>query len=87
LRTSIIAACKAYALASCLIEAALRFAKSGGAPALEAYPVDVRQRKATLNRFTGIASTFENAGFQVVPRRTPSRSIMRHHLEAVPSVG
>jgi GNAT superfamily N-acetyltransferase len=68
-----------------LIKAALKFAKNGGAPALEAHPVDVKQPKATRNRFTGIASTFENAGFQVVLRRTLSRPIMRHYLERVPS--
>jgi hypothetical protein len=65
-----------------LIEAALRFAKSAGAPALEAYLIDVRHPKATLNRFTGIASTFEKAGFHVVARRTPSRPILRHDAES-----
>jgi GNAT superfamily N-acetyltransferase len=78
---------RGQSMTASLIEAALRFAKSSGAPALEAYPIDVKQPKATRNRFTGIASTFENAGFQVVLRRTLSRPIMRHYLETVPPDG
>ena len=64
--------------------AALKAAKDAGAPALEAYPVDAQQPNATRNRFTGLASTFERAGFRAVARRAPQRPIMRHDLKAVP---
>jgi hypothetical protein len=46
---------------------------------------NVKQPKTTRNRFTGMASTSENASFQVVLQRTLSRPIMRHYLETVPS--
>ena len=64
-----------------LIEAAAAAARQAGAPALEAYPVDGRHRKANPGQFTGIASTFESAGFRTVARRTPARPVMRRELE------
>src|SRR5262245_3857804 len=63
-----------------LIKAALQAAKRAGAPAVEAYPVDTAQRGHTSNLFTGIASTFARAGFEVVACRTPARPIMRRDL-------
>jgi GNAT superfamily N-acetyltransferase len=70
-------------VSAALIDAALRHAKSGGAKVLEAYPVDVEQPAETQNRFTGIASAFERAGFQVIARPSPSRPVMRHDLQGV----
>jgi GNAT superfamily N-acetyltransferase len=61
-----------------LIAAALKAAKRAGAPALEAYPVDRSVTSSTT--FTGLASTFERAGFETVARRAPSRPIMRRAL-------
>jgi len=58
-----------------LIEAALKTAKAGGAPALEAYPLDADLTPSASG--TGFASTFARAGFQVVARQTPPRPIMR----------
>ncbi len=63
-----------------LIARAVDMARHAGAPAIEAYPVDARQPNATQNRFTGLASTFEKAGFRVVAGKTPQRPIMRLDL-------
>jgi predicted GNAT family acetyltransferase len=66
-----------------LIAAAVKAAKRAKAQALEAYPVDTAQPGASLNRYTGIASAFERAGFKTVLRRKASRPIMRHDLKGV----
>ena len=65
-----------------LIAAALKAAKHGGAPALEAYPVDLSVPKSTSNIFTGTASTFARAGFKEVACRASARPIMRYDLKA-----
>lgn len=62
-----------------LIEAALGFAASAGAPALEAYPFDADLSPSASG--TGYVSTFARAGFEVVARRVPARPIMRHDLK------
>ena len=63
---------------SALIAAALKAAKSAGAPALEAYPIDADLTGSSP--WTGYASTFVRAGFRVVGRHTPPRPIMRRDL-------
>lgn len=68
---------------SALIVAALKAAKRGGAPALEAYPVDTACAGATRNVFTGTAAAFRRAGFAEVACRAPSRPLMRHDLDGV----
>jgi GNAT superfamily N-acetyltransferase len=65
---------------SALIAAALKTAKSAGAPALEAYPLDGDLTPSASG--TGYASTFARAGFSIVGRRTPPRPIMRRDLTA-----
>jgi GNAT superfamily N-acetyltransferase len=65
---------------SALIAAALKTAKSAGAPALEAYPLDADLTGSAS--WTGYASTFARAGFRIVGRRTPPRPIMRRDLTA-----
>ena len=65
-------------ISSALIEAALAYAKAKSAPALEAYPWDVKVKKAPPGIYTGIASAFERAGFKVVARRAPHRPVMRY---------
>jgi GNAT superfamily N-acetyltransferase len=65
---------------SSLIDGAIRHARSVGAPALEAYPVDTAVPGSSRNLFPGTASTFSAAGFAVVARRRPDRPIMRHYL-------
>ncbi len=64
-----------------LIEAAVEHARRGGAQAVEAYPLDPQAAKAfVLEAFTGVESTFHNAGFSEVARRSPRRSIVRRYL-------
>lgn len=72
---------------STLIEAAVEFARSAGAPALEAYPLDGDVSPSTTS--TGYASAFAGAGFVEVARRSPERPIMRlvFPAGAVPSAG
>jgi len=70
---------------SALIAAALKAAKSAGAPALEAYPLDADLTPSSSG--TGYASTFARAGFRIVGRRTPPRPIMRRDLRAPRSHG
>ncbi|MDQ1293322.1 MAG: hypothetical protein QG608_1203, partial [Actinomycetota bacterium] len=49
-----------------LIEGAVRYAASRGAPAVEAYPVDPPGRMDTTMSFVGVRSMFERAGFEVI---------------------
>jgi GNAT superfamily N-acetyltransferase len=62
-------------ITSALITSALELARSAGAPALEAYPLDGTVSPSATA--TGYASTFTNAGFVEVARRSPERPIMR----------
>lgn len=65
---------------SALIAEALKAAKSAGAPALEAYPLDAGLTNSSS--WTGYASTFARAGFGIVGRHSPPRPIMRRDLTA-----
>lgn len=65
-------------VSSALIEAAARYAKQRGAPALEAYPIDRRVSPSATS--TGFASTFSKAGFKEIARHSPERPIMRLYL-------
>jgi GNAT superfamily N-acetyltransferase len=65
---------------SALIAAAVKAAKRGRAPALEAYPIDVSAPQSSSNLYTGTAAAFARAGFKTVARPQPSRPIMRHAL-------
>ena len=49
-----------------LIEGAVAYAASRGAPAVEAYPVDPTGRMDTTMAFVGTRSMFERAGFRVI---------------------
>jgi GNAT superfamily N-acetyltransferase len=60
-----------------LIAAAIEAAAEGGAPALEAYPVDTSVPGHTRNLFPGVASVFARHGFEVVARHKPDRPVMR----------
>ena len=60
-------------LTSALIRGALAFARGQGAQIVEAYPVDRGGPVDTQGDFTGVASTFRNAGFVEVARRSPNR--------------
>jgi GNAT superfamily N-acetyltransferase len=65
-------------VSSALIEAAARYAKQAGAPALEAYPLDRRISPSSTS--TGFASTFCKYGFKEITRRSPERPIVRLDL-------
>ncbi len=66
---------------SCLIQAAIQYARGQGARIIEAYPLQSEiARRLPYERFMGIESTFERAGFQVVARRSHLRSIMRYYV-------
>jgi GNAT superfamily N-acetyltransferase len=60
-----------------LIEVSVSAAAVGGAPALEAYPVDTQVPNHSRNLFVGTASAFARHGFGVVARRAPDRPVMR----------
>jgi len=49
-----------------LLEGAVAYAASHGAPAVEAYPVDPPERMDLTMAFVGTKSMFERAGFRVV---------------------
>lgn len=49
-----------------LLEGAVAYAKKGGAPAVEAYPVDPPGRMDTTMAFVGTRKMFEAAGFEVI---------------------
>ena len=60
---------------SALIAAAVHLARSAGAPAVEAYPLDGSVSPSATS--TGYASTFAAAGFIEISRRSPERPVMR----------
>jgi GNAT superfamily N-acetyltransferase len=70
-----------------LLDAAADYARAHGAPALEAYPVDPGDgRIPAAVGYTGILSTFEDAGFEVVhridsPQATVQRVIVRRAID------
>jgi GNAT superfamily N-acetyltransferase len=69
-------------LALQLLKAAIRFAQQRGAKIVEGYPIDSGgEKKNTVSIFTGLTSTFMEAGFVEVKRRAPTRPIMRYFIE------
>jgi GNAT superfamily N-acetyltransferase len=64
-------------LTAAVIEAAVEHARSNGARAVEAYPVDP---DSPSYRFMGFVSAFEHAGFQEVGRAGTRRHVMRRDL-------
>jgi GNAT superfamily N-acetyltransferase len=63
-----------------LIRAAIPAAAAGGAPAVEAYPVDTAVPSHTRNLFPGTVAAFTRNGFSVVARRKPDRPVMRGNI-------
>ena len=61
-----------------LITAAVDYARAGGAPALEAYPLDSAVSPSATA--SGHLSTFIRLGFAEIARRSPERPIMRIEL-------
>jgi GNAT superfamily N-acetyltransferase len=65
-----------------LLEAAIRFARRHSARIVEGYPIDTGgEKRNTVSVFTGVVSTFADAGFVEVERRSPTRPIMRRVIE------
>jgi GNAT superfamily N-acetyltransferase len=63
---------------SALIGAAIKAAKCGKAPALEAYPLDAEKTPSASG--TGFVTTFLRAGFEIVSSAVPARPIVRLYL-------
>ena len=64
-----------------LIAAAAEFVKKSGGKLVEGYPVISRKGlMPDAFAFTGVPSAFEQAGFEVVKRPTPSRAIVRKRV-------
>jgi GNAT superfamily N-acetyltransferase len=69
-------------MAGQLLNAAIRLARQRGVKIVEGYPIDSGgEKKNTMSIFTGLASTFMEAGFVEVERRAPTRPIMRYFLK------
>lgn len=70
-------------LTSKLLAAARKYAREHGARILEGYPVDPRKADVPdVFAYTGLASAFERAGFEVAARRSPGRPVMRCKLRS-----
>jgi GNAT superfamily N-acetyltransferase len=63
-----------------LVAAAARLARSRGAPAIEAYPIDSGRKLAAGEIYTGVLGPFLDLGFREVARRSPTRPIVRLDL-------
>ncbi len=77
---------KAYqrqGLSTHLLRAAIDYATSHGARIVEGYPIVPKKDSVPgLYAFTGFVSTFEQAGFVEVLRRSEKRPIMRYFVSA-----
>lgn len=62
---------------------AVEHARAQGATIIEAYPYDPQGKMESGGLYFGVASTFEQAGFVEVARRSPHHPVMR--LEKVNS--
>ena len=64
-----------------LLKAAIQYAKDNGAKIVEAYPLKNEIAKDwPFERYMGIESTFEKAGFKVALRKSDRRPVMRYYL-------
>lgn len=64
-------------LTALLIESAVDFVAGQGGTFVEGYPWDTTEKRAASVVYTGLASTFERLGFEVVQRRAPHKPMMR----------
>ncbi len=67
-------------LSAALLEAAAAWAKRRGARILEGYPTAPGGDAPDVFVWTGLAASYEAAGFREVTRRSPTRPIMRRSL-------
>jgi GNAT superfamily N-acetyltransferase len=63
-----------------LAKAAIAFARSKGARALDACPIEADRPLMWGDGFVGIASVFRELGFEEIARRSPRRPLMRLSL-------
>ncbi|MCC7118243.1 MAG: GNAT family N-acetyltransferase [Anaerolineales bacterium] len=63
-----------------LLKAAVAHAQKHGAKIVEGYPLDGGKSEAPVAVFTGVASTFQQAGFVEVARHAPTRPIFRLYI-------
>jgi GNAT superfamily N-acetyltransferase len=75
------AGCRRQGISSRLLGEAVAYARANGARAVEGYPVDAGGRRDGFSDFTGFHSTFVQAGFAEVARRSEKRPIMRLMLD------
>lgn len=74
-------AARGHGLVGALLEGAVAHARSCGARAVQAYPVDTQDGQVHPDElFTGTASTFAAAGFVEVARRSDRRPIVQLDL-------
>ena len=64
-----------------LLDGAIAYARRKRVRILEAYPVDRRGATRDDNLWFGTRAMFEDAGFEVVARRKPTRPVMRKLLD------
>lgn len=64
-------------LTEVLIHAAIEYVGERGGRSLEAYPWDTDEVMSVATVYTGLASTFERLGFEVVQRKAPHKPMMR----------
>jgi GNAT superfamily N-acetyltransferase len=68
-------------VASSLLDAAVDYARSRGAVAVEGYPVEPRKESMpAVFAWMGFASMFEKSGFVEIARRSETRPLMRKNL-------
>lgn len=60
-----------------LLKAAVEYVRSEGGRIVEGYPVETHGQTSDVFVYTGTASSFQNAGFKEVARRSPTRPIYR----------
>lgn len=63
-----------------LIKAAVIFAGENGAQVVEGYPVEPQQNCPDAQVYHGLASSFIEAGFHEVARRSETRPLMRYEI-------
>jgi GNAT superfamily N-acetyltransferase len=67
-------------IAADLLRAAVEHVRKQGGRIVEGYPVDARQDMPAPFVYTGTASTFRQAGFREVARRSETRPIFRYFI-------
>lgn len=73
-------------VSAALVRAAVDYARANGAEAIEGYPVEPRKdAMPEIYAWMGIASTFEDAGFSEIARRSETRPLYRLILDQLPA--